>query len=76
MISKPARISNFDIRFLFASGSKIAVNKVIDERHTRVTATVDNLIDAKNNIQWPPTRTPVNASFKKVLMFTLKMRFY
>src|SRR5437879_1928550 len=72
MIKTPATISSFDILFLLISGSKTAVNKVMDDRHTRLTATVDNLMERKNNIQWPPTSAPVNISFKKVLRFTLK----
>src|SRR6185437_7862634 len=66
MKSRPDNISNFEIGFLVIIGSKTAVNKVMDERQTRLTATVDNLIDAKNNIQWAPTKTPVTASLKKV----------
>jgi hypothetical protein len=72
MIKTPAMISSFDMRFLLISGSKIAVNKVMDERQTRLTETVDNLIERKNNIQCPPTRAPVNINFKKVLRLTLK----
>jgi hypothetical protein len=51
IIRIPAMISSLDIRFLLISGSKIAVNKVMDERQTRLTETVDNLIERKNNIQ-------------------------
>jgi hypothetical protein len=32
MINKPAMISSFEIRFLLMIGSKIAVNKVIDDK--------------------------------------------
>ena len=71
MINKPAIISSFDIAFLLIMGSKIAVNKVMDDKHTSVTGTVDNLMDAKNNIQCPPTNKPVKNSCKKVLLLTL-----
>ena len=71
IIKIPAMISSFDIFFLLISGSKIAVNKVMDERHTRLTDTVDNLIERKNNIQWPPTKAPVQMSLKKVFRLTL-----
>lgn len=66
MIKMPARICRREIRLLFISGSKIAVNKVMDERQTKVTGTVDNLIEAKNNIQCPPTSAPVKISWKKL----------
>ena len=72
MIKMPEMISSFDIRFLLISGSKTAVNKVMDERHTRLTETVDNLIERKNKIQCPPTKAPVKISLKNVLRFTLK----
>src|ERR1700743_1844990 len=62
MINKPAIISSFEIRFLLISGSNIAVNKVMDERHTRVTGTGDNFFCAKNNIQRPATNVPVKNS--------------
>jgi len=51
MINSPAKISSFEMRVLLISGSNIAVNNVMEERQTRLTATVDNLIDAKNKIQ-------------------------
>jgi hypothetical protein len=38
-------ISSLEIRCLFKTGSKIAVNKVRDERLTNATDTVDDLID-------------------------------
>jgi hypothetical protein len=72
MISVPAIISNLEILFLLINGSKMAVNKVMDERQTRLTETVDNFMERKNNIQWPPTNAPVNINFKKVLRLTLK----
>src|SRR5579863_2514635 len=72
MIKIPAIISSLDTRFLLISGSKIAVNKVIDERQTRLTETVDNLMERKNNIQWPPTSAPVVTSLKKVFRLTRK----
>ena len=81
MINAPANISSFEIFFLLISGSKIAVNKVMDERQTRVTGTVDNLMEAKNKTQCPPTKAPVNTSFKNVprlifnaVLFILKYR--
>src|SRR5215469_5251777 len=70
MIKTPARISSFEIRVLLMSGSKMAVNKVMDERHTSVTATVDNLMDAKNKIQCAPTRAPFNTNFKRSVFVT------
>ena len=73
MINKPAIISSFEIRFLLISGSNIAVNKVMDERHTRLTETVDNLMERKNKIQCPPTNAPVKISLKNVMRFTLKV---
>jgi hypothetical protein len=73
MINSPEMISNREIRVLFMSGSNMAVNKVMDERHTNVTGTVDNLMDAKNNIQCPPTKAPVKKSCRKVLRETLIM---
>ena len=66
IIKMPANISSFEILFLFISGSNIAVNKVMDERQTKVTGTVDNFMEAKNNIQCPPTKAPVNISLKKL----------
>ena len=51
MINKPATISSFEIRALLINGSNMAVNKVMDDRHTNVTGTVDSLIEAKNSIQ-------------------------
>ena len=65
-------ISNFDMRFLLISGSKNAVNKVIDDKQTSATGTVENLIDEKKNIQCPPTIAPVNSNWKKVFWVTLK----
>src|SRR6202012_1537902 len=59
IIMIPVRISSFEMRFLLMSGSRIAVNKVMDEKHTRATGTVDNLMDAKNKIQCKPTINPV-----------------
>jgi hypothetical protein len=73
IINEPANISSFEMRFLLIMGSKIAVNKVMEERQTRVTGTVDNLMDAKNNIQWPPTSAPVNINLMNVWRFTLKV---
>src|ERR1700744_1734373 len=72
IINSPAIISSFEIRVLLISGSNTAVNKVMDDRHTSVTGTVDNLIEAKNNIQWPPTSAPVKNNFKNALRLTLK----
>ena len=72
MISHPAMISNFDIVFLLISGSKNAVNKVMEDRQTNATGTVENLIAEKKNIQCPPTIAPVNSSWKKVFWVTLK----
>src|SRR6185312_1320502 len=72
IINDPASNSSFEMRFLLIRGSNIAVNNVIEERHTSVTATVDNLIDAKKRIQCPPTSAPVQASCKNVLLFTAK----
>jgi hypothetical protein len=66
-------ISSFDIRFLLINGSKTAVNNVMDERHTRLTETVDNLIERKNKIQCPPTNAPVKISLKNVPLLTLKV---
>ena len=71
MMSKPAMISSFEIRLLLNNGSKIAVNKVIDERHTNVTETVEDLMAWKNKIQCPPTSAPVKKSRKKASRFTL-----
>src|SRR5579859_5099033 len=73
MIKTPDRISSFDTRFLLISGSKIAVNNVMEERHTRLTETVDNLMERKNKIQCPPTNAPVKISLKNVFLFTLKV---
>ena len=65
MISRP------EIRFLLMRGSSIAVNKVSEEKHTRATETVDNLMDKKNSIQCAPTSAPVKASLKKAALLTL-----
>ena len=73
IIRTPEMISSFEMLFLLISGSKIAVNNVMDERHTRLTETVDNLIERKNKTQCPPTNAPVKISLKNVLRFTLKV---
>ena len=80
-MNKPAIISSLDIFFLLMMGSNTAVNNVMDDKHTSVTGTVANLMDAKNNIQCPPTNKPVKNSCIKVLpltlnavLFTLKYR--
>jgi hypothetical protein len=72
IIKSPAIISSFEMFFLFISGSNKAVNNVMEERHTKLTGTVANLIEAKKNIQWQPTRPPVTNSLKKVFRLTLK----
>ena len=71
IINSPETISSLDILTLLIKGSNIAVNKVMDERHTKVTGTVDNLMDAKNNIQCPPTKAPVKSSCKSTFPVTL-----
>lgn len=38
----------------------------MDDRQTSVTGTVESLIEAKKSIQWPPTKAPVNTSFRAV----------
>ena len=55
---------DLELRYLLLliKGSSTAVNKVSEEKHTRATDTVDNLIDKKNNIQCAPTSAPVNTS--------------
>src|SRR5580698_5828014 len=73
IMNMPASISNRDICFLLMIGSKIAVNKVMDERHTRLTATVDSLMEAKNNIQCAPTKAPLKTNFTRVARLTLKL---
>src|SRR5476649_1904109 len=72
IISSPDTISNFEILALLIKGSNIAVNNVMEERQTNVTGTVDNLMDAKNNIQCPPTKAPVQSSCNSTLAVTLK----
>jgi hypothetical protein len=54
------------------SGSKIAVNKVMDERQTNVTATVESLMAAKKSTQWAPTMAPVATIFSSDFRSTLK----
>lgn len=44
-----------------------------EERQTRATETVEDLIDWKNNIQWAPTIPPVKNNFIKVSRLTLKL---
>lgn len=56
-------------------GSRMAVNKVREERHTIPTDTVEALIDPKNRIQCNPTIPPVAKIFKKLWRETLKFTF-
>ena len=65
-------ISNNEIFCFLNIGSRIAVNKVSDERHTRVTETVDDLMDWKNRIQWSPTIAPVKNNLRKTIRVTFK----
>ena len=51
IIANPVKISSLDIFCLFKRGSKMAVNKVKEERQTRVTDTVEDLIECKKSIQ-------------------------
>jgi len=44
MMNTPDKISSFEIGFLLINGSKTAVNKVSDDKHTNVTDTVDTLM--------------------------------
>lgn len=71
IINNPARISSFEIFVLLIRGSSTAVNKVMLERQTSVTGTVDSLMEAKKSTQWAPTKAPVNISFRKVFRSTL-----
>lgn len=56
-------------------GSRIAVNKVREERHTIPTDTVEALIDPKNKIQCNPTIPPVAKIFIKLDLEILKFTF-
>ena len=71
----PMNISSNCTFFLFAKGSRIAVNNVIDDKHTNVTDTVDCLIEKKNNIQCNPTIAPARNSLIKLILSTLKSIF-
>ena len=44
MMIKPTMTSDICMRCFFIRGSKIAVKRVKEERHTRATETVDTLI--------------------------------
>ena len=71
MMNAPAKISIFDILVRFNKGSKIAVNRVSDDKHTIATETVDALIEPKNKSQCKPTIAPVKNNLKKVCLDTL-----
>jgi hypothetical protein len=75
MISKPVKISTLEIFCLLIRGSNIAVNKVSDESVTRVTETVDNLMDLKNRIQCAATIAPVKNSLKNASLDTRMVTF-
>lgn len=64
IIKIPANISNLDILFLLNNGSNMAVNSVIDERHTNVTGTVDTLMAWKKSSQCPPKSKPVKNNLR------------
>lgn len=51
------------------------MNKVNDERQTRVTETVEDFIDWKNKIQCSPTIAPVKNNFKKTTRDTFNEVF-
>ena len=72
MIKAPATISSREILVLLNKGSNIAVNNVIDERQTRAIETVESLMEKKNNIQWAPSKAPVNIIFISVARLILK----
>ena len=49
---------------------KYNVKRVNDDRHTRATETVEDLIDWKNSIQCKATIAPVKKSLRKVSLDT------
>ena len=75
MISIPTKISKKDMDLALNKGSRMAVNKVREERHTIPTDTVEALIEPKNRIQCNPTIPPVAKILKKLFLETLKFVF-
>jgi hypothetical protein len=51
IVNNPVKISTFEIFWRLITGSRTAVNKVNEDRHTIATETVDDFIDWKNKIQ-------------------------
>ena len=71
VIKKQAIVSSFKMRVLLISSLNMAMKSVMEYRQTNVAETVETLIEAKNNNQWPPTKAPVSISFNNIFLSIL-----
>lgn len=60
----PAMMSTLAIFCFLMIGSRIAVKRVKEDRHTSVTDTVDTFMDSKKRTQWRPTNPPVTTYWR------------
>ncbi len=72
-MTKPTMTSKRDMRFRDTKGSMKLVNKVVTDKHPKVTETLDTLMAWKKQIQWTAMTMPMAASLPMSLMGRRKL---
>ncbi len=72
-MTKPTMTSKRDMRFRDTKGSMKLVNKVVTDKHPKVTETLDTLMAWKKQIQWTAITMPMPASLTMSFMGRRKL---